>query len=97
MSKFFVGQRVRLARPVIPSNLGITGRIVIFHYWKSGTECKDGTLLKGDADCEVKWDGDIQTAAHTDQLEPLLDTPCESEFKESLDKLCENLETEHAR
>lgn len=74
MSRFFVGQRVVLARPMFPENAGKTGRIRGF--------CEVEMLFGGVADCEVDWDdGDRDgfpgsdgfrhwTATH--QLEPIL-------------------------
>jgi hypothetical protein len=102
MAKFFVGQRVRLARPVHPENLGLTGRIREFIEPLP-------SINGGKVDCCVDWDngdrdgftrGKNGLIVRTDsgRLEPILDRhePCESEFKESLDKLLSEVSREAA-
>lgn len=95
MARFFVGQRVRLVKPAYLQNYGITGVIELFENWPAGTLCTDGKPLVGDADCEVRWDDNSISAQHTSELEPILPQhqPCESDFKETMDKLVEELET----
>lgn len=70
MSKFFVGQRVRLARPDQPKNYGVTG--FIFYLG----EIKFGQLFNGerceDANCAVRWDHGDWSVQYTHQLEPIL-------------------------
>lgn len=94
MAKFFVGQRVRMARPVNPVNEGITGRIR--EIWTRPAMSRDGYV-----NCSVNWDNggrdtseraQCGTATNTDQLEPILDQKheaCEEDFKHSLDELLE--------
>jgi hypothetical protein len=87
MAKFFVGQRVRLVRPVHQENLGLTGRIIDLFPNRHTRPRSDGL----EYNCDVSW-GRQPSAGHacdTAQLEPILDRhePCESEFKESLDAL----------
>ncbi|HZF98279.1 MAG TPA: hypothetical protein VEY92_08565 [Pseudoxanthomonas sp.] len=65
MSRFFVGQRVRMARPVHEFNLGATGRIKEFF--------DEVAMSGGRANCFVLWDRPvIGWLSHTDQLEPIL-------------------------
>jgi hypothetical protein len=69
MARFFVGQRVRLARPVHPENAGMTGRLVALFpnrnpfSWMGGLE----------HNCEVMWDRKPSRgyACDTAQLEPI--------------------------
>jgi|SRR6478609_151594 len=76
MAKFYVGQRVKLARPFYQKNLNITGVIRSLH--------EPFTLTRGGkCDCFVNWDngskdgpgfaeaGEPWTGTHTSQLEPI--------------------------
>lgn len=94
--KFFVGQRVRLARAAQPKNEGLTGRIR--ELWPKDLRGGNGI----DLNCSVDWDnGDRDVSfAHpyngeaTDRsrLEPILPEghkPCEVDFKRDLDRLLE--------
>jgi hypothetical protein len=77
MSRFYVGQRVRLARPTHERNRGNTGTIQKFGEWPCGTRTRLGGLTTADTDCLVLWDYKASTGIsnlqHTDQLEPLTD------------------------
>ena len=77
MSKFFVGQRVRMARAVKVSRNGKEGRIAEFYP-------QELPANGGVVNCAVDWDdgdsdlrycgieGNTNLATHTDQLEPIL-------------------------
>ena len=93
MARFYVGQRVRLARPYNPRNAGLTGRIAEMYP-------EEVPAFDGIVNCAVDWDDgrrdtrydeDGGYGTHTDQLEPILDThqPCEQDFKLDLDRLLE--------
>lgn len=93
MSRFFVGQRVLLARPARKRNKGKTGRIR--ELWPEEVEG-----FPGPVNCSVDWDDGVRDASydedgswatHTDQLEPVLDghQSCEENFKRDLDRLLE--------
>lgn len=92
MSRFFVGQRVRLARPFYPRNFGIVGRVLEFSNFPAGTRFLDGRIFT-DCDCRVVWDGDdLPCAQHTSQLEPILPEghkPSEYSFEGLMDHLRE--------
>lgn len=91
MSKFFVGQRVRLVWPRDPKNFGATGRIS----YLGRIEC--GSYFKGElcdeGDCAVDWDDSDWSPEYLRKLEPILaqHKPCDADFKESLDTLLEAL------
>lgn len=101
MATFFVGQRVRMARPFYPENLGRQGRI---RELGIGVQCQDG----GYANCAVDWDDGQRDAitvyhesggrwrrwTHTSQLEPILPDghrACDEDFKRDLDRLLEGV------
>lgn len=79
MSKFYVGQRVRLARPFCQKNHGLTG--VIRELSDEPFVSKHGTVWSRAVNCFCDWDNCLRdgpyelgfngTACHTDQLEPL--------------------------
>lgn len=76
MSKWFVGQRVRLARPVKPEALGWEGFIaeIFDKEYPPGTPCIEGVSSTA-CDCSVLWDtmtDGIPSIQHTNQLEPIL-------------------------
>lgn len=72
MAKWFIGQRVKLARPSVPEHFGCTGFIHSFEFQEKGTECADG-LLDTDTDCTVMWDGQtVECCQLLSQLEPIL-------------------------
>ena len=95
MSRFFVGQRVVLARSLDLSSrailYGLQGRIVSFEFNPKGSPCSDGSELHIDCDCSVLWEGDCSDSyQHTLQLEPIIDpgaTPSEYSFTELMDRL----------
>jgi hypothetical protein len=102
MAKFFVGQRVRLVRPLSPSNQGATGRIIHLGSWRYGDSLPDGYIYTGVfSDCVVCFDQLLKDASGvvarefptmTDRLEPI--TPegsAPSEFT-TLHDLLESLE-----
>ena len=61
MPKFFVGQRVKLARPRYPKNLGIEGRFLGY------------VTPRLNYDCDVDWEGRWHTnISSSDRLEPIL-------------------------
>ena len=71
MATFYVGQRVRLARPAYPKNLGQEGVIESFDSAKKGQKAMNGRL-RGDCDCSVLWDkNNIANWQCLDQLEPI--------------------------
>lgn len=75
MAKFYVGQRVRLVRPVYQENLNRTGSI--------GRFFEELLALDGPVNCCVNWDdgrvdgvfyeNGLLTMTHTSQLEPIVD------------------------
>lgn len=93
MTSFYVGQRVRLARPVYPENRGLTGRIRQF---TDPRQLSDGSV----GNCCVDWDnGDrdgitiLRTGrrafTNTNQLEPITPQghrPAELTFTELMDR-----------
>ena len=75
MSKFFVGQKVRLARPHYPENEGMRGVIAELYP-------ESQLAITGTVNCAVDWENGTRDsrsyelgglATHTDQLEPILD------------------------
>lgn len=77
MSRFYVGQRVRLVRssPIRhlvrhPIPLGTEGRIVALRFQPAGTPVVGGGFLFRDSDVVVDYQGD-RRSGHTDQLEPI--------------------------
>lgn len=85
MSRFFVGQPVRLIRPLKDiSRKGMEFRIKGFGFWPRN----DSSRL---CDCTILLNSGKVVAEF--QIEPILDQhqPCESEFKESLDHLLSKL------
>jgi hypothetical protein len=73
MSRFFVGQRVRLARPLNPKNKGWEGRVVYVGAVATGQEI-GGFRMKPVrvCNCAVLWDQSGFTHPQcTDQLEPI--------------------------
>lgn len=104
MSRFFVGQRVRLV--VSAKYAGTTGVITAIGSWVAGEKLPCGYWLgNGVADCCVQWDRMVTTngtgsrlfsvtPCTTDRLEPILPDghrACDDEFKRDLDKLLEGL------
>ncbi|GAA0696266.1 hypothetical protein GCM10009429_23530 [Dyella marensis] len=73
MSRFYVGQRVVLARPRNPNNKGLTGTIVRFSEFPKGTMMRDGACSIN-CDCVVDYDARGMCADHTERLDPLTDS-----------------------
>lgn len=73
MSRFYVGQRVALARPEDPKNKGLTGTIARFAEFPVGTMMRDG-LAHMHCNCVVNYDGRGMHGEHTRRLEPLTDS-----------------------
>lgn len=111
MSRFFVGQRVKLVRPVFSVNQGATGRITHLGSWNSGDKLPNDKYAVEYLDVVVMWDNALYVenvfglvehfqhlACRTEQLEPLteLNIPCEVDFKESLDLICKRTEEQQA-
>ena len=82
MSRFYVGQWVRVARATRPEWQGHEGRIEELFPAIRGTGWVVNCRLSGLPPF---------LGVHTDQLEPILDQhdPCEAEFKASLDEMLE--------
>lgn len=92
MSRFFVGQRVKKVRSEHSPPLGIgrEGRITSIGSFRKGDLSWDGKFFAADSDCTISSDGkDCSSRLYL--WEPITDEhqPCESEFKELLDKLLE--------
>jgi hypothetical protein len=71
LSKFYVGQRVRIVRPEHKENMGAEGVISYLSApWPT---------INGFANCRAQWDRPVNgNCAHTDQLEPLTPPAIES-------------------
>lgn len=103
MSRFFVGQRVRKVRGLC--NVGLTGTVHDLVFVPKGGSYIAGKWCSGEADIQIMYDAEWMNAsgcrmeagqvccAESVYFEPILDLhePCESEFKESLDKLLEGM------
>lgn len=89
MAKFFLGQRVRLARPHIAANNWWIGRIESFNLTEKGTPCRDGSAVPFDCDCYVAWDHEsFSRPQGSTQLEPILpEGAAPSEFETLADLL----------
>ena len=76
MSRFFVGQRVKLVRSfdgISPSSIDAEGFIHKFVFLPEGYVFPDGQVNPSDCDCQVYWIGlSGLYAQHTSQLEPVL-------------------------
>lgn len=70
MIKFFVGQRVRLARPDHEENRDRTGRISYIGRFANFTMIRG--LICEEGDCVVDWDNSYWSPQFTHQLEPIL-------------------------
>lgn len=90
MSKFFVGQRVRLVRATRPENVGLEGRINRFEFTPRGTICRTGKPATIDCDCVVDYDTAGDCCDHTSRLEPIIPegaAPSELSYTELMDRL----------
>lgn len=78
MTVFFVGQRVRLARPNYAENMGLTGRIHFIGAVADACPIPGTDLVAiGTGDCVVDWDvapsnSGPRTHCDLNQLEPIL-------------------------
>lgn len=84
MSKFFVGQRVRLVKTYHPENQGLEGRIVAMF------DERDSSVPGWPINCVV--DARSSGADHTDRLEPILpegSAPGEFTFQQLMENLQE--------
>ena len=99
MSKFFVGQRVRIVRATRPVNNGITGRIAWIKNIRSGEICPNGLPLERgrEIDCWIildsrRHDGLKEGGNAFWQLEPILpegSAPSVYTFQQLMDSLQE--------
>lgn len=98
MSKFFVGQRVRIVRATHPQNNGLTGVISHIGPWEYLDILPSGRALGSDhADCYLKLDrprhdGNTGGANSFWQIEPILpegSAPSEFTFQQLMDSLQE--------
>lgn len=98
MTKFFVGQRVRVARPRHPANKGITGRIAIIKPYIAGERLPNGNRYVGSpGDCWIdldrpRNDGGMAGVSAFYQLEPILPEgaqPSKFSFQELMEDLNE--------
>ena len=92
MAKFFVGQRVRVVKVMnFHCLLGCEARIVS---WSE--DGWDGSRWYSGWELSINTPDGISFIAEDDDIEPILDRhePCESKFKESLDKLLSEVSRE---
>lgn len=102
MSKFFVGQRVRLVNASYQEDIGAEGVITHMGVWRAGDLLPNGHLGggPGHADVMVKWDyaliyGAVITdhgPCDSEKLEPILPegaAPSEFTFQQLMDNLQE--------
>jgi hypothetical protein len=93
MSRFFVGQKVRVSWARTEEYKWVVGREArITEIWEDFYVGRTGYGLDILPISLSKVNG-LLSAFADDQLEPILDNhqPCDAEFKESLDKLLEGL------
>jgi len=88
MARFYVGQRVKLVRPLHPRNMNETGTVADFQCFAKGTL---GRRRIAPIDCNIgiRWDGDgVIYSQHTEQLEPLTPPhqPADADFTERLNE-----------
>ena len=94
MSKLYVGQRVRIVRSAYSNMVGKEAKIWKADYHPSHVQHGAGFYFYLDVVGIGRANGNGRDIAYRGvDLEPILDQhqPCESEFKESLDKLLEGL------
>ncbi|HIE0523782.1 TPA: hypothetical protein ACXJLS_000374 [Stenotrophomonas maltophilia] len=99
MSKFFVGQRVRVVRATHAANNGITGRISRIQNYKVGDRLPSGQFLGPghNYDCWLildakRHDGQMAGCSAFWQIEPILpegSAPSEYTFQQLMDNLQE--------
>lgn len=62
MSRFFVGQRVRLVRPFLVENMGAMGTLTALGTFSQGADCRVDWDEKWDAVKHGEWQADHFTA-----------------------------------
>lgn len=94
MAKFFVGQRVRIVRSSKKFMIGRQATIWKADHHDNHIQHGPGFYFYLDVDGLGRKHNTTPIAYRAEDLEPLLGrhTPCESEFKESLDRLLERVE-----
>lgn len=100
MSKFFVGQRVKLVRAfdcVSPSTQHAEGFFYGYGITDAGFVFPDGFVNPSECDCYVVWDGlPGPHSQHTDQLEPILPDGHRAGDFTNVQDLLDSLTREHA-
>lgn len=99
MSKWFIGQRVRIVRAFHPENNGITGVITHFGPWNRFDILPNGNRLDGVADCFLsldspRHDGSMEGANEFWRIEPILydgAQPIAESFEKMMGKLREGV------
>lgn len=105
MSKWFVGQRVRLVSTNLPENYGAEGRILDIGQWDDGDELPNGKMYSGDyCDLFIAWDRPVistvkcqvlgESACRSNRVEPILydgAQPIAESFEEMMGKLREGV------
>lgn len=91
MATFFVGQRVRLARPDHEENRDSTGRISYIGHFANFTMIRGLICVEGD--CVMDWDNGYWSPQFTHQLEPILPDGHRAST-ESFQELMDRLNTE---
>lgn len=95
MAKFYVGQRVRVVRPVHPQNMGLTASVSHIGPFKLGQFTADGFRVPQDCDLAILCDGSCKpSCAQLWQIEPIQPSgavPSEYSFTELMDKCREGI------
>ena len=93
MSRFYVGQRVRIVKAVYEENIGREAVIKEFKFSPKGHICTNGDLLPFDSDVEITMDNGQHRSSHTSMLSPITDTYDKTSWDECMWKP-EHLRTE---
>jgi hypothetical protein len=96
MARFVSGQKIIKARG--EHSIGLRAKVIGYTHGLTAdleVQLEDSAI---NSICQYFVPGE-KCYTMSELWEPILDqhTPCETEFKESLDRLCEDLETENAR
>ena len=99
MSKWFIGQRVRIVNAFHPENTGLTGVITHFGPWRDFDILPDGRRMDGVADCFLSLDSprhDGRSVGPNEfwRLEPIIydgAQPIAESFEEMMGKLREGV------
>lgn len=97
MAKWFVGQMVRMVKPVNPNNYGIIGVIKSMDSLPAGTLLNGGYFMPFSSDCTVSYQGYLNGLPAVSafwQLEPILydgAQPIADSFEEMMGKLREGV------